>query len=71
MTPTREPNGQALAYRVSRLEADVDRKADADDVERVAADVAAVRRLLTGLLVTIVGFAIGALFLVAQLNASP
>lgn len=62
---------EAYGYRLARIEKDLDLKADKDDLQRIADDVAAVRRLLTGLLVSIVGFAIGALFLVAQLNASP
>ena len=61
-------NGRTLAYRVDRLERDVDRKADADDLQRIAEDIASVRRIMIGLLVTIVGFSIGALFVVAQLQ---
>ena len=61
-------NGRTLAYRVDRLERDVDRKADADDLQRIAEEIASVRRIMIGLLVTIVGFSIGALFVVAQLQ---
>ena len=68
---TTQPNGAVVELRLTNLEEQVRGKADADDVDRLLEEVRGIRRLLTGLLVSIAVAAIGALFTIIQLGGHP
>jgi len=65
---TTEPNGATIAWRLTAVEDQVKGKADSDDVDRLLEEVRGIRRLLTGLLVSIAVAAIGALFTIVQIG---
>lgn len=68
---TTQPNGAVVELRLTNLEAALKDKADSDDVERLLDEIKSIRRLLTGLLVSIAVAAIGALFTIVQLGGHP
>lgn len=68
---TTEPNGATIAWRLAAVEEQIKAKADSDDVDRLLEEVRGIRRLLTGLLVSIAVAAIGALFTIVQIGGHP
>jgi len=68
---TTEPNGATIAWRLTAVEDQIKAKADSDDVDRLLEEVRGIRRLLTGLLVSIAVAAIGALFTIVQIGGHP
>lgn len=68
---TTQPNGAVVDLRLTNLEETIKGKADSDDVDRLLDEIRSIRRLLTGLLVSIAVAAIGALFTIVQLGGHP